>query len=356
MSSSNFVEIVGFQLEKVHTGMIQWLLEADPKIVSDADKCKILNELTGKNSNFSPPLNCNIKVTREESLGRSIRADLFIELGEPYSTIIVVECKTDSDINPDQLKKTKIDFDKEKQGHQHYYCLTLFGPSQFTSRELWPGIRRLPCTILDLDNLIQIFSQCRINEHHFREWIEALKKEQDRVSGIERYLKQCKTFEDDDYWKSKGYRLWFPLYYCIYGKLIEHFQATKYTEWQANSGSNNPVLNLYQGGARIPVNIPGSNLSHELIWEFNKVQFKLKAKLGIKKTMPSPNWWNNWQTLRDRIIAVCGSYRGRTGRAAQKGQGDWVSVYQWDFDFCKQPLPDIVSETVSIIDTIKPRL
>jgi len=52
--SSNFVDIVGFQLEKVHTGMIQWMLEADPKIVSDADKCKIMNELTGKNSNFIP--------------------------------------------------------------------------------------------------------------------------------------------------------------------------------------------------------------------------------------------------------------------------------------------------------------
>lgn len=53
--SSNFVDIIGFQLEKVHTGMIQWMLEADQKIVSDADKCKILNELTGNNSNFTPP-------------------------------------------------------------------------------------------------------------------------------------------------------------------------------------------------------------------------------------------------------------------------------------------------------------
>src|SRR3972149_4701982 len=111
--SDNFVDIVGFQLEKVHTGVISWLLDSRNPMVSESDRISLLSKLLSngmQNDDIA-----SITPIQEYSFGRRRRLDLVVKIMMKKSDTcyLLIECKTDSDVVFDQLQQCRNAFLKE---------------------------------------------------------------------------------------------------------------------------------------------------------------------------------------------------------------------------------------------------
>ena len=129
---SNFVDIVGYQLEKVHTGMIKWLLEK-----KDNERFEIIKRIysnVGRNLDFTAGDICQIKCIPEYSFGRRRKVDLVVEiyLNDNSCRYLVMEMKVDSIPEENQLVGTCNDFiDNCKHTYSNtIFLLLLFGTAQ----------------------------------------------------------------------------------------------------------------------------------------------------------------------------------------------------------------------------------
>ena len=123
-----------------------------------------------------------------------------------------------------------------------------------------------------------------------------------------------------------------------YDKLRYKLSPENPYEWDIYSGSNNPVMNLKS--IRYKAVLEGKEVP--LFWEYNWNTFRLKAGLGKQNL-------KNWNHFRERIINVC-KQCPIPGKKSPNGKGEYVSIFKWEFNFCKQEINYIASQTNQILE------
>ena len=343
--SDNFIEVVGFQLEKVHTGVISWLLDSKNSIVPIDDKTLILSRLLSKDLNADDLT--EITSIQEYAFGRRIRIDMVVKMVNKKgdTSWLLIECKTDSDVNTNQLQQSQKAF-LERFPTDDCACFVLsLGASQFTYQHMIGKIKELKYNVLDVTQTRRIFSDLSIkgNNKIYDDWCDALKKEEERCSTIDQVILGMKDPWDERF-KASGYRLGFPVFYTFYGKLRESLDQGPFKNWAIYSGSNNPVMNWQNGWLE-----KGSGEeSIVLYWEFNWNSLTLKAELGNKS-------YDRWGRMKQEITRLCSASQVK-GRSTVDRRGANVTAYKWDFDFCQDPVPQIATKTNTILENLHEQL
>ena len=159
--AENFVDIVGYQLEKIHTGVIAWLLDSERSPLPLLEQNAVIAKLT-------PDILQGVELTkvkaiREYSFGRRRRIDLVLEMNrkDRTKTYLLIECKTDSDVSVDQLKKSAEAFSANNPNVPFSVIVLAVGAGQFTLTHLLPDIQRLGFHTIDLLRALEIFRSCR---------------------------------------------------------------------------------------------------------------------------------------------------------------------------------------------------
>lgn len=353
---SNFVDIVGYQLEKVHTGMIKWLLEKkDNSIPMDSEKFKIITriyDIVKEKPNFTAEDVCQIKCIPEYSFGRRRKVDLVIEihLKNKSCQYLVMEMKVDSIPEENQLVGTCNDFiDNGKHTYSNtIFLLLLFGTAQVC---LQPSTKNHKFNTLILNQIISIFGGLKIGDKNYLDWIDSLNCEEDRENNALYYMKQAGNPWDIEFLREKGYRLWFPLYYYIYNKMREKSKKSK--EWKIYSGSNNAVMNLWGSGEHDSwIKRTESGYDYWFYWEFNNEDFILKIALDDNNKMDRNMLYN----IRQKVSVICKNINNPNGSETKNSYANFVSVYKWHSSFEKENFNDIIYKVDNIIDIITPLL
>lgn len=120
--NNNFVSLVGYQLEKVHTGVIRWVLDSKNTNIPVATKHEILRriyKMTNNPINFHVNEISAISCFPEYSFGRKRKIDLVvkIDLFQKPTKYIVIEMKVDSIPYSEQLEGTQNDFFESTHCH-----------------------------------------------------------------------------------------------------------------------------------------------------------------------------------------------------------------------------------------------
>jgi len=343
-NSDNFVDVVGFQFEKIHTGVIAWLLDSERSPLDIHQLEKIARRL-GTDAVFPEGAELEkIKAKREYSFDRSLRIDLVLELEfkDHPKSFVLIECKTDSDVRIEQLKKSEEKFLSKKPGIPYSVTVLALGAGQCTLKHQLPKIQKRGFHAVDLKEAVEIFSKLPIAPEikTYHDWIASLQAESERTEKIFDFLSRV-----DNPWDASlidaGYRWRFPIYYLIYNKLRDYLEEGPYKNWAIYSGSNNPVMS-WDGGTLI------NSKKINLFWEFNDNDLCLKAELTEENK-------EFWEELRQSLIKLCASCP-ITGKETNKRRGTWVKAYKWGFNFCEEKPQDIIEKIKKIIGDVHPRL
>ena len=312
--AENFVDIVGYQLEKIHTGVIAWLLDSErsplPLLEQTAVIAKLIPDI------LQGVELTKVKAIREYSFGRRRRIDLVLEMNrkDRTKTYLLIECKTDSDVSVDQLKKSAEAFSANNPNVPFSVIVLAVGAGQFT---LTQDIQRLGFHMIDLLRALEIFSKLSIasTTSTYDDWIASLQAEHTRTIQIDKALAGL-----DDPWDARllktGYRTGFSVFYMLYNKLRAHLDKGFFQEWAIYSGSNNPVMNWQKGWTMVG---PESD-AIELYWEFNWNAFCLKAAIEEQTVA-------RWAEIRPTLVELCASCPV-AGRETANRRGTWVTAYK----------------------------
>ena len=343
--AENFVDIVGYQLEKIHTGVIAWLLDSERSPLPLLEQTAVIAKLT-------PDILQGVEFTkvtaiREYSFGRRRRIDLVLEMNrkDRTKTYLLIECKTDSDVSVDQLKKSAEAFSANNPNVPFSVIVLAVGAGQFT---LTHQLRDIQCRgfhTVDLLRTLEIFSKLSIagTTSTYDDWVASLQAEHTRTIQIDKALAGL-----DNPWDARllktGYRTGFSVFYMLYNKLRAHLDKGFFQEWAIYSGSNNPVMNWQKGGTMVG---PESD-AIELYWEFNWNAFCLKAEIEEQTAA-------RWAEIRPTLVELCASCPV-AGRETANRRGTWVTAYKWEFDFCKETPSVIAGKTSNILSHVHKHL
>ncbi len=346
--AENFVDIVGFQLEKIHTGMIAWLLDSERSPLPVHEQAVLVKKL-------APDLLQGKEVTstksvREYSFGRSLRIDLVLEifLKDQTKSCILIECKTDSDVSVKQLEKTAEAFSAKNSSVPFSVIALAVGAGQFTLMHQLHDIQRLGFHAIDVRCALEIFSRLSIagTTRTYDDWIASLQAELTRSARIDTALAGL-----DHPWNIRsvktGYRTGFATFYMFYARLRACLNKGPFQEWAIYSGRNNPVLNWQKGW----IGAGSENDALGLYWEFNWDAFCLKAEIDKQNTA----CWERWQKIRPRIVELCAKCPN-AGRPTANRRGTWVTTYKWKFNFCKEEPVAIARKTADILSHLHKHL
>ena len=346
--AENFVDIVGYQLEKIHTGVIAWLLDSERSPLPVHEQAVLVGKLAPdllKGEEFT-----STKAKREYSFGRSRRIDLVLEiiLKDQTKTYVLIECKTDSDVSIDQLKKSKQAFSEKKSDGFISVIVLAIGAGQFTLMHQLQDIQRQGFHAIDVPRALKIFSRLSIagTTRIYDDWIASLQAEHTRSAQIDKALVGLDDPKDTRLLKV-GYRTGFPVFYMFYDKLREFLNKGPFRRWGIWSGRNNPVLNWQEEW----ITRGSENNAIELYWEFNWDAFCLKAEIEKQNTA----CWEHWQKIRPSIVELCETCP-IAGRRTANRRGTWVTAYKWKFDFCKEAPIAIARKTADILSHVHKHL
>lgn len=345
---NNFVSIVGYQFERVHTGVISWLLDTKNTTVSLDIKYEIIcriHRICKKPIDFQIHEIETITCIPEYSFGRKRKIDLVvkIDLFDRNPKYLVIEMKVDSIPNSEQLQGTQFDFIQRNacDPNDVLFLLFLLGSSQVCAMP-----NHHDFILFRLPYILEVFAGLHIDEYIYEDWIESLRSEDVRRACIVSAIINAPQIWDEVYWREKGYRTWFPLFYYIYHELKRYSKRSD--EWDIYSGQNNPVMNWRNGWLK--KNILGCNV--EFYWEFNYEEFVLKVLLDENHKLSQEDL--NW--LRDEIAALCDNETLQNGRKTQNRYGIYNSLYKWNFDFKNQDFVLIMKDVDAILNKIHPKL
>jgi len=350
--ADNFVDIVGYQHEKIHTGMIAWLLDSERSPLTLLEQTAVISKLApdiSQGAKFT-----TVKATREYSFGRRLRIDLVLEMNreDQTKTYLLIECKTDSDVRVDQLKRSAQEFSKENPNVPFSVIILTVGVGQFTLAHQLQEIQCLGFHAIDLTRVLEIFSDLSIagTTGLYDDWIASLRAEHARTIQIDKALAKL-----DGPWDARllkaGYRTGFPVFYMFYDKLRAYLDEGRFQRWSIYSGSNNPVMNWQDGW----ITVGSEDDAIELYWEFNKNAFCLKAVIKGKTEEQTVARWKRWQDIRPTLIELCASCP-ISGRETNNKRGNWVTAYKWEFDFCNETPSAITDRTSDILSYMQKRL
>ena len=343
--AENFVDIVGYQLEKIHTGMIAWLLDSDRSPLPLLEQTAVIKKL-------APDILQGVELTkvkaiREYSFGRRRRIDLVLKMNrkdrEDY--YLLIECKTDSDVSVDQLEQSAEAFSENNPNVPFSVIVLTVGAGQFTLTHQLLDIHRRAFHAIDLSRALEIFSALSIagTTSTYDDWVAALQAERTRTIQIDKTRAGL-----DDPWDARllktGHRIGFSVFYMLYDKLRAHLDKGHFQGWDIYSGSNNPVMNWKKGW----VKVGSENDAIELYWEFNWDAFCLKAAIEERTAAL-------WTEIRPTLVELCASCPV-AGRKTVNKRGTWVTAYKWEFDFCKETPSVIAGKTNDILSYVHKRL
>ncbi len=339
----NFVEIVGYQLEKIHTGVIKWCLELNEGETVSLSKyeaiCNLYKKI-GKVTPFKIEEIKQIKGVPEFSFGRLARIDLVVKISlNSEDHYLVCEMKVDSDPYVRQLDNT-VKLSNEKFITKNIdYLLILLGCSS-VSREIGDNHRDFHS--IDCADLIEIFKPQENDSFIVSQWFDALRSEIGRgKESVENYKRLYpKKVKSKQAHKDLGYRPLFSLYYYLYSYFRTSFSCGN--EWRIYSGSNNPVMNWSKGWETIG--------AFNFYWEFNYLEYCLKVR--INKDNVSKCQLNKLRSVLNPLIKSFNI----GGKAAQKRYGKWNTIYKWEFSPSTKSIPDICSEIENKIHPIYPEI
>lgn len=311
----NYINVVGFQLEKVHTGVIKWCFDSDSH--PNHQKVKVIELLykhLGKPIPFDTDKITRVHCTPEYSFGRSVRIDLLIEIYTSESVYrIACEMKVDSDPYKKQLDTIVSQVEgKFSKSPNAEYILILIGSSS-VMRNVGDCHDRF--SVLTNEDLIQIFSEFGSESHILQDWLFALNEEVDRQKAVlQNFDKLCSS---EKVWKKSahialGYRPFFSTYYYLYNVIRQH----SVNNWQIYSGGNNPVMNLASHWELVD--------DFEFYWEFNYLEFCLKVRID-----PNITSSERLNTLRAKLYPALEAIKV-DGFRSQMRYGTWNTIYKWD--------------------------
>ncbi|TDQ42902.1 hypothetical protein [Aureibacillus halotolerans] len=203
--NGNFVNIVGYQFEKVHTGVICLLLDTTNTFVPLNDKYKVVSKLydaCGVPVPFSQKELVSISCKPEYSFGRRRKIDLVIELAlvNRPTKYFVIEMKVDSIPYSKQLEGTRHDFIEKKCDKKNVqFLLFLFGSSQVCKV---PPLHSF--TVFRLPDILDSFSCLSIDHYIYKDWLRALKQENDCKDNISHALDQAPGIWNASYWRERN--------------------------------------------------------------------------------------------------------------------------------------------------------
>ncbi|WP_191559398.1 PD-(D/E)XK nuclease family protein [Metabacillus idriensis] len=348
MNKNNFVNIVGYQFERVHTGVIKWILDTRNQFVPLTEKYKVIKRLF---KHCQKPINFNwnqidsINCTPEYSFGRRRKIDLVIEikLTSGSTKYIVIEMKVDSIPYVEQLNGTFSDFTETITANEKDICFMLF---LFGSSQVCEVPTNHVFSICKVNNILRFFENLNITDKIYIDWLESLNEEEYRLNNIVNMLSDTIDIWDEKYWKDKGYRPLFSLFYYIYQLLKA--KSKNPLDWNIYSGSNNPVMNWTPGWE----NLKYKGKSILFYWEFNYQDFVLKVKVNEQDKLSH----NELTALRKEVESICNGLDIKKGYRTQNRYGVYNSLYKWNFDFLKEDFVDIMSSTEKILDRISAKL
>lgn len=355
---SNFVDVVGFQFERIHSGFMKWVLnlkynDAGNNDFTKHDKENVFWALYGSRQNE----NCNlveISPFMEFSFGRKLRIDLVLQAkmasGDLYD--IVIEMKVDSAVNFEQLENTKKEYENVRPNKTNIAFLVItLGAGKYSIYHIQKAISNLGFVMLEVNDVINIFSQMSPQNVKaktiFDDWIDALRNEADRDANILYNLKKTgSVFKLKDF----KYREGIVSYYPYYNKLLHSLRPKlnlSLVNCEIANGVHNAVFYL---GETLRIQKNG----FAYYWEFNDNSLCLKAQI----MNPS----NDLEFSRAVVISLCQEtkvsvVKDLKSRASKKSKANWVTVYKWDFeDFGIHSFDDVVDQTVEIITAVQSRL
>lgn len=186
---ANFVEIVGYSLEKVHMGMLAWLLDTTSTGCGDLatkDKCDLVRRLFGLD--LDPSGVQVIRTCKEDSPGSRIRSDLRIVIEAKGGVHwVIVEAKTESDVDPKQLERMedayRIFGSRQEQQPTLCFSLLMFGASQFTVKNTEPPVKDT-WVQRDLRGIAESIASLPTKHSYVETWLESLQKRCDDLTLV----------------------------------------------------------------------------------------------------------------------------------------------------------------------------
>ncbi|PEA92454.1 hypothetical protein CON66_29705 [Bacillus cereus] len=341
----NFVDIVGYQFEKVHTGVIKWLLDSSNTKIKLIEKFKAIRNIY-ELCNIPLPFECSnisaIECKTEYPIGKGKRVDLVIDILLTNGEImhIVIEMKVDTIAKEDQLLATYNGFSEKENT---IYLLFLFGSSQICQipkYELFNTFR--------LNEILLAFNNIDCNHYIYTDWLQSLQAELIRSQTIKDELANLTYITDKDFWRDKGYRTHFTAFYYLYNQLKSN--SKKEVDWNIYSGNNNPIMNWEPGWLSKTI----SNKTIKFYWEFNYEDLILKVQLPKEGYLSS----QELQQLKDNIISIASKIpqiQGNKVRMQSKPK-TYNSLYKWKFNFLKDNFESIMESSEFIINNIHPLL
>ncbi len=269
--STNLIEIIGYQIEKVHSGVLAWLVNSKNTQIPIEKKVDLINKISSKKIDRYPNA---IKTYLEWAKGRSIKVDLVIECKyESSPKVLGLEFKVDSIPKEEQLEVTEQALKEKYRETDIEVVLVLMGVSAKATRD--SDISKYK--IIRLNDFLSYLDD--INLPNVQVWKEAIEFELQRYRNI-----LVEIQKSDSIWNlkedliEKGYRWPFPVFYLLYAILRDNF--LKSNKWSIYSGSNNPVMNADESW----IEIDGVEIYVEFCWE------SLFVKCGNWELKKDKNW------------------------------------------------------------------
>ena len=234
--------------------------------------------------------------------------------------------KVDSIPYEEQLRDTYVNFQNQNSQNNNLYFLFLLGTASVCARPAnWHNF-----AIASLDDIYNIFSGLSISDYIYADWIKGLSDEAKRRDGIIPVLRGTTSIRDKIYFEDYGYRTWFPLYYYIYYHLNKALTLTNVSDWNINSGRNNPVMNWSDGWKSVKF----GESAVLYYWEFNYQDLYLKM---CNEKIGDPITHQALDEARKHAIAICEG-ANPAGSKTRASTGQYVSIYKWNFNFLKENL------------------
>src|ERR1043166_5873288 len=266
--TDNFVDVVGYQFERVHTGVIAWLLdtESGSSPLSATERAEIITAIAPGLVDAGKKL--KVTATPEYApRGRKVRIDLHLKITEGASEAhILIECKTDAEVKTEQLERIGEAFRSALPETRFTLVVLAIGAGQFTLKHQLERLKAQEYQVIDLERALEIFSRRVSAEAHwiYKDWIAAMKEERDRGAGIEQAMREAGGIDNLPLGNG-GYRRGFSAYYLYYDRLRTHLEKALGAEWASYSGVHNPAMGWNERPADAGLRMAGI----KLYWEFN---------------------------------------------------------------------------------------
>lgn len=304
------IEVIGYQFERVHTGVIKWLLDSEYQDVPMEEKRKIIERIYEKSHQSSPFASDQVEEIichPEYAFARTRRIDLVVEIkmADGNRKYIVMEMKVDTIPGGKQLQGTYNDFccRHSDQKDDTLFLLLLFGTAQVFKIPDVP-----PFHVWKLSDIIDVFQGVEVSHPIYAEWMRVLEREQDRARHVEERLAGIGGKGKDKGWKRHGYRNRFSFFYYLYDQLRKYSRHGA-EQWKIHGSPHNPLMNF----TWMPTTLFGKPVHVYFEFNYEHLFFKLadqeqkltRDELTLCSVPVTPRYMSRFVETEGHRLALC---------------------------------------------------